>query len=395
MSRRPVRLAYLVSHPIQYQAPLLRRIAQEPDIDLTVFFCSDFSVEEFADSGFGRVIQWDVPLLDGYKYEFLPGFVKTDRVTLWRPFNYGLRRRLRNGHFDAIWIHGYMRPYHWAAIAAAKSLGMRVLVRDEATLFSRQRGLARKAAKQVFFWLLRLGVDAFLAIGSANAGYYRHLGVPRDRIFLVPYAVDNDFFERRATEARKSRKQLRISLGLDPLRPIVLFVSKLQQRKRPMDLMEAYLKIADRVSPRPYLLFVGDGELRPELERRIRLLPDDSVRFLGFRNQTELPQFLDLCDVFVLPSVEEPWGLIVNEVMNAGKPVVVTDQVGCGRDLVEEGVNGYVFSAGNVAVLAERLHGLLSDVERRAEMGKQSLSRIRRWSFEEDIQGLRTSLGLT
>ena len=158
--------------------------------------------------------------------------------------------------------------------------------------------------------------------------------------------------------------------------------------------MDAYLKIAGCISPRPYLLYVGDGELRSELERRIRLLPDDSVRFLGFRNQTELPRFLDLCDVFVLPSVHEPWGLIVNEVMNAGKPVVVTDHVGCAPDLVEEGVNGYVYAACNVDELAQCLYKLLSNSELRAQMGRESLRQIRQWSFELDIKGLRTSLEL-
>ncbi|MCR4333107.1 MAG: hypothetical protein NUV34_10485, partial [Sulfuricaulis sp.] len=105
--RKKWRLAYLVSHPIQYQAPLLRLISAEPDIDLTVFYCSDLSVREYHDEGFGQALQWDVPLLDGYRHEFLPVVGRTDRLSFWRPLNHGLARRLDEGKFDALWIHGW------------------------------------------------------------------------------------------------------------------------------------------------------------------------------------------------------------------------------------------------------------------------------------------------
>jgi|SRR5215216_5561240 len=131
---RKIRLAYLVTHPIQYQAPLPRRIAEDPDIDLTVFYGSDFSTKEFRDAGFDRVITWDVPLLNGYRYEFLPAIGRTDRLSFWRPFTfkYGLRKRLKAGRFDALWVHGYARWTHWVAMIIAKTQGAHVMVRDEA-----------------------------------------------------------------------------------------------------------------------------------------------------------------------------------------------------------------------------------------------------------------------
>ena len=250
---------------------------------------------------------------------FFPRWVRADRLSTLRPFNIGLSRRLRAGNFTALWVHGYMRPNHWAAIISAKRLGMKVLVRDEATAVGRNRGALRKALKPLFFsWLSRV-TDAFLAIGSRNREYYVAHGIRPDRVFWTPYAVDNRFFRARALAAAPRREQLRAQLGLKVGRPVVLFAGKLLPRKRPGDLLEAWGHMASGPGqdPNAYLLYVGDGVLRGELETRVAALGLRSVRFLGFKNQKELPADYDLCDVFVMPTVLEPWGLVVNEVMNA------------------------------------------------------------------------------
>jgi glycosyltransferase involved in cell wall biosynthesis len=98
--------------------------------------------------------------------------------------------------------------------------------------------------------------------------------------------------------------------------------------------------------------------------------------------------------VFVMPTVFEPWGLVVNEAMNAGRAVIVSDQVGCAPDLVRDGDNGFVYQAGNVADLHRVLRMALADPVRLRHMGRRSLDIINRWSFEEDVQGLRAALGL-
>lgn len=162
----------------------------------------------------------------------------------------------------------------------------------------------------------------------------------------MPYAVDNQMFQARSRAAAEKREQFRRELGLEPDRRVVLFTAKLTPVKAPEDLLEAYkqawswergaaphpsgghlLPSAEKEgkagSAKPYLLFVGDGPLRGELEAQAGAMKGADVRFLGFKNQGELPAFYDLCDVFVLPSIHEPWGLVVNEVMNAAKPVIV------------------------------------------------------------------------
>jgi glycosyltransferase involved in cell wall biosynthesis len=389
-----IRLAYLVTHPIQYQAPLLRRIAAEPGIDLTVFFCSDFSLKSYFDPCFRKIIAWDVPLTQGYRYEILPAIGRRDRLSFWRPVNYGLAGRLNPANFDVLWVHGYNRWFHWLAMAWAKMRGLKVLVRDEATLLSTPRRGFKRLAKRLFFLMLKNLGDGFLAIGTLNAAYYRSFGIAPELIFPVPYAVDNRFFRDKARAASPERENLRRELGLEPGRPIILYASKLSPVKHGADLLEAYLQMSPDPAqePRPYLLFIGDGDQRETMEARARTVNWRSIKFLGFKNQTELPRYYDLCDVLVLPSVFEPWGLVINEVMNAGRAVVVSDQVGCAPDLVRSGENGYIFENGDIDGLRRALLNIVSDPQKCQAMGQKSLEIVETWGIEEDVTGLKQAL---
>lgn len=387
------RIAYLVTHPIQYQAPLLRFLQAQPDIDITVFFQSDLSVKSYYDSGFGRQVAWDVPLLEGYKSEFLPALGRRDLVEWVRPLSYGLPRRLKEGKFDLLWVHGYARWFNWAALIAARRLGIPTLVRDEVSVPTARRSRLKVALKRhLFFPLFNRLCSAYLAIGSLNRDFYLQNGASAERVFMATYCVDNDFFATRAREAEPRREILRAELGLEPGRPVILYASKFQPRKRAADLLAAYGRLVDRgVSPPPYLLLAGDGEERPRLEREAARFGAD-VRFLGFRNQSELPALFDLCDVFVLVSQHEPWGLVVNEVMSVGRAIVISDQVGCGPDLVRDGVNGHVVPVGDIAALEESLADVLRDQARTLSMGRASLEIIGGCDFAAFLAGLRASL---
>jgi glycosyltransferase involved in cell wall biosynthesis len=398
-NRDRVRLAYLVSHPIQYQAPLLRRIAQDPQIDLTVFYGSDFSVKGYKDEGFGGIgVKWDIPLLEGYHHEFLPALRDNATVTPTTPMNYGIARRLRGYRgapaFDALWVHGYASVNSFHAMTAAKALGIPVLMRSDSWLGDRDRSVAKLAAKRLFFHTLSHMIDGVLTIGTLNSDYWRYYLGKDFPLFLAPYAVDNEYFQQRCAEAALRREDLRRELDLSPGRPVILFASKLQTRKRAEDLVEAYKRLspAPGREPHPYLVFVGDGEQRETLERAAQQTGFKSIRFCGFRNQSELPRFFDLATVFVLPSRHEPWGLIVNEVMNAGRAVIVSDEVGCQPDLITDGVEGAVFHAGDVEGLADALRRTLATPDIAAEMGRRGLERINHWSFAENLHGLRQAL---
>jgi glycosyltransferase involved in cell wall biosynthesis len=396
-SQRKLRLAYFVTHPIQYQAPLLKRIAQEPDLDLKVFFSSDVSVRGYVDKGFGVRVEWDTPLLEGYNYEFLPQLkaVQNDKtIGSFGPINYAIKRKLTEGHFDAVWVHGYNYLTNLQAIRAANSLKLPVLLRAESTLHDRPRSKMKLATKRLFFRWLKPRISAVLSIGDDNAAYWKHNFGEQFSIFPCYYAVDNQFFQRECNLASKTREDFRASLGLEPGRPVILFAAKLIPRKRCADLLEAYLRLSilDSLKPLPYLLIVGDGEQRPSLENRAREARPGDIRFLGFRNQSELPRFYDLCDVFALASVDEPWGLAVNEVMNAARPVIVSDQVGCQKNLVNPGVNGCVVRAGDINGLAESLQTVLAKKQTARSKGAESLRIIKQYNFEQNVSGLRQAL---
>jgi len=186
---------------------------------------------------------------------------------------------------------------------------------------------------------------------------------------------------------------VRAELQLTPGRPIILFASKLQARKHADHLLEAYSRLcAAAPNPQPYLLIVGDGEERTRLESRARELSLEGLRFPGFRNQSELPAFFALSDVFVLPSRHEPWGLIVNEAMAAGCAVIVSDEVGAHADLITDGIEGYVYPVGDIEALTTALDRVVSNPEQTQRMGQAAKARIASWDFEADIRGLRQAL---
>ena len=388
------RLAYFVSHPIQYQVPLLRRIAREPDIEMTTFFSIDLSVRGYRDAGFGVEVKWDVPLLEGYKYEFLPKIGGGDRLGFANPLNWGILKRLIRGRFNVVWVFGYHRLVCLQAIIAANLLRIPVLTETDSNMFSPERPKHKLLAKAILFKGLETLLAGVLTVGEANSEYWRYYMGPDFPLFRFPYAVDNQFFRERVLQAAPRREQLRRELGLEPGRPVILYAGKLLGWKRPADLIEAYLRLcpANGMDPGAYLLIVGDGEERCRLEARVRESGVSSIRFLGFKNQSELPRFFDLCDMFVLPSYGEPWGLVVNEVMNAARPIIVSDRVGCRADLVRDGFNGLVYPAGDIAALANCLRRLIEDPGLRAFMGENSLGIIQQHSYEQDVVGLRRAL---
>ncbi len=396
----PIRLAYLVSHPIQYQAPLLRRIAADPGIDLTVLFGSDFSLRSYKDEGFGVPVAWDTPLTEGYRHRFLKPLRDTRTVSPFSPISRNIYASLlgpdRLPAFDALWVHGYASVNALQGILAANALHIPVLLRAESWLRDRDRSPRKLALKRAFFSLLAKTISATLPIGTENSHYWTHYLGDRVPQFLMPYAVDNAYFARLAAAAAPHQAELRASLGIAPGRPVILFASKLQERKHCMHLVEAFAQLLHSHSApatRPCLVIVGDGEERPRLEAWCRETGlSESVVFAGFQNQSALPAFLELADVFVLPSRHEPWGLIVNEAMAAGCPCIVSTDVGSHADLITDGIEGFVYPTGNIPALTAALARTFASPHTAAEMGIRAAQRIETWSFDQDLTGLHTAL---
>jgi len=376
-----VKVLYALPHPVQYQSPMIRRLVSG-GVELSVVYAR--GEQRFFDPEFNRELAWDRPLMEGYNSLVLGP--SEDRSTLARL----LADHARECGAAAVWAHGWSQPMDLAAWNASARLRLPLMIRGDSTLPGRRGGGLHQRVHRWLYARRFRRVAACLAVGSWNAAFYRAYGVPDERIFQVPYAVDNAFFQRQAREASSSREILRRSLGLEPGLPVVLFCGKLIAKKDAATLIQALSLAGPSAEAR--LLVVGDGELRLVLEKLAEDLIPGRARFAGFKNQSELPAIYELCDVFVIPSTYEPFGLVVNEVMNAGKPVIASDRVGCWPDLVRPGVNGAVFPAGDARALAEVLRPFLLDASLRESAGRASLEIINRWSFEEDLAGIQAAL---
>lgn len=386
------RLAVVTSHPIQYQAPWFRMLARHPDVDLTVFFCSRHGVDSSYDPGFDATFAWSEPLTSGYPHEFIPSVRSNESLTFWSLTNPQLWSRLRSGDFDAVMPVGWGFASCWLSMAAARSAGVKILLRAESHegAYGGRSEVKRQVRRRVLGELFR-HVDAFLTIGSLNTAFYRSFGIADHRLFLTPYAVDNAFFLEHASRLAPRRADLREKLGVSDDRPIVVASGKLIERKAPMDLVRAFGRVRPRHSAK--LVFLGDGPLRHEVTeaaRREGILED--VVITGFRQQAEMCEVFAAADLFVFPSHFETWGLVLNESMLFGLPPVCSDGVSAHHDLIIPGETGDVYAAGDVDALSDVLEARLGDASTRRRMGEAARERVLSWNLERCVDGVVRAL---
>jgi glycosyltransferase involved in cell wall biosynthesis len=377
-----LKIAILATHPIQYQAPLYRALAARGDVEIKVFFCWDFGVKETKDPGFGRTIRWDVPLLDGYDHEFVPNLARRPGTNhFFGIVNPTAPARIASFRPDVVVVHNYVHFTENEVMAAARLFRVPVLLRGESNLLPK-RPRHVEALKRLVLPPLFRGLGGALAIGALSARYFEFYGVRPERVFIAPYTVDNAFFQSRAADARAEARAWREELGIPADDLVALYAAKLIPVKGCGDLIEAF---GQRPRKNTHLVLVGDGPLRGELEALARST-GANVHFLGFVNQQRMPAAYALGDVFVLPSRFEPWGLVVNEAMNLGLPIIASDQVGAVPDLVGAD-NGWVFPAGRVPSLARVLDEALADRAALTARGKASLRRISGWDIPHTAEG--------
>lgn len=383
------RLAAITSHPIQYQSPLFKNLSKK--IDLTVYFFWNFGVKETFNEEFGQKIKWDIPLLGGYKYKFLKNISLKPSSDFWGQINFGIIGELAKNRYDAILVFGWNSFTNWLAFLTAFIFGIPVMLRGENPLNQELLKSRWKInLKKIILGNLFKYISYFLYIGEENKKFYKFYGVPENKLVFVPYAIDNDRFMTASELLKKNRNELRKDIGINENDNVILFVGKLIEKKRPMDLLKAYeIMVNGQMSNvKCHLLFVGDGVLRKELENYCEKNNLKNVHFVGFKNQTELPEYYVISDVLVLPSGEgETWGLVVNEAMCFGLPIIVSNRVGCGPDLIKNGENGYIFSFGDVSELAQKIK-VIFDKDKMEKFKIKSLEIVKNYDFKNDIKGI-------
>lgn len=391
MSRR-TRVAVFATHPIQYQAPLWRKLASRDDLTVHVYFGTDMSVRGYRDEAFGTTFKWDVPLVSGYAHTFLSTDPKIESVTPYRPRAVGAHAKLRDFRPDVVLLTAYNALFYVDAWRAARRLGARVVMRHEASDVAHNRSGAKALVRDSVLRFLYGRVNGFAAIGTEARRHLLRLGVATHRIGSSPYCVDSDFVEQQVQQWRPQRAALRASLGIGDNEIAFVFSGKLIPKKEPLLLLAALQSLPAEVRARVHLIVAGSGELGDQMVAANGAGPTIRLHRLGFLNQTEIGRAYAVADALVLPSragAGETWGLVVNEGMQFGLPAIVSDGVGCHADLIVEGRTGYVFPSGQREALTARLAQFAGQAAAaRVEMGAAARHQVEAFSLTAAADGL-------
>lgn len=375
-----IRLAIISTHPIQYYAPVFKLLSEK--IELKVFYTNgNQSVDKF-DEGFKRKISWDLPLLEGYNYEFLKNTSKNSGTHHFKGIiNPDGIDCIKKFQPDAILVYGWSNQSHLKILKHFHNK-LPVYFRGDSTLIDQSIGF-KKIIKKIFLTWVYKHIDIAFYVGKANKAYYKYYGLSDKQLIFANHAIDNERFgENRNIEALAIRNKLNINED----EVLTLFAGKLENKKNPELLLQAFIELN---LPKVHLLFVGNGELEATLKLSVERLKLKNVHFVDFQNQTQIPPIYQACDLFCLPSQGpgETWGLAVNEAMAAGKAILISDKVGCGEDLINS-ENGMIFTSNDINDLKQKLITLTSNKSLLTKMGENSLELIQNWSFEQQVNAI-------
>jgi glycosyltransferase involved in cell wall biosynthesis len=376
------RLAIITSHPIQYNAPIFKLLATRNYIDIKVFYTwGDSVLENKYDPGFNKSIQWDIPLLEGYPYEFLKNISSEKGTHHFKGIvNPDIIERIDDFFPDAILIYGWSFQSHLKAMRHYKKK-KKIIFRGDSTLIDKQP-LYKEFIRSLFLKWVYHYVDYALYVGKNNYDYFKKSGLKTKQLVYAPHAVDNDRFSDNDVSYHKQAEALRQKMDITSQRIVFLFAGKLEEKKDPIALLKSFVQSgADKFAN---LVIVGNGVLEKQLKEEYGNFP--SIFFLEFQNQSQMPVIYHLADVFVLPSKGpgETWGLSVNEAMACGLPVLVSNKCGCAPDLVSNSENGYIFKANDIDDLSSKLKLFIEAGKAGLKkMGECSKKKIADFSFEK------------
>jgi glycosyltransferase involved in cell wall biosynthesis len=397
--RRPgaatIRVAVVLSHPIQYFAPLYRALARVPEFELKVFFGAKIGLEPYFDRDMQVELAWRTDLVEGYPHAFTDRADTVRRVGFWQLNDPSVGRLLSAFAPQVVIIYGYSQLNQLRALLWARRRRVPVLMTGDSSLLAPRPALVR-LVKQALLRPLFGQIRGFLTVGDGNEAYYRHYGVEAARLFRAPLNIDEPLFAPVRAGRAPARRAFRAELGIPETAFVVLAVGKLIPRKRPQDLVRACRALRARAGPEPHVLFVGDGELRPALETEVRSAGlAGCCRVLGFFNLDRLPAAYAAADVLALPSALEPYGLVVREAAFVGLPLVLSDRVGAigPTDIARPGVNAKVYPWGDTAALARCLQELIDDPAEYRRMARASRAIAAETGLEATVAGFRRAIG--
>ena len=343
-----IRLAIISTHPIQYNAPFFKELSLQKDLNVKIFYTWSQAKGKIHDPGFGIIREWDIPLLEGYEFEFVKNISsRPGSDHFWGIINPFLLRKLREWEPDFILVYGWAFYSHLRVIKYFHKKKP-IIFRGDSTILDLSKGL-KNLLKRIFLRWVYGSVDICLYVGKNNLDYFKAYGVRDENLKYLPHAVDNERFG----DPDQSTVTSEIALLKSKIagRTLFLFAGKLEKKKNPLLLAQAFQSLNDKKTA---LLFVGNGELEEELKAITAGI--NNIYFLPFQNQTTIRAIYHMADILVLPSAwNETWGLVVNEAMAAGLAIIVSDRVGCAPDMVENNYNGFVIRSGDITSLVKSM----------------------------------------
>ena len=350
------RIGILSTHPVQYYAPWFRYLAKH--LPLTVYYAHEQSPKEQSDAGFQVEFEWDNDPLAGYDYRWLRNLSSGRTGSRFLRFNTpGIHEIIRTGGFSGFLVIGWDYMSAWQACWAARKSGVPVLMRGDSQLGGYRSALTLLLKRAVYPFGLQQ-FSGHLYVGERNREYLINYGVPPDRLFFAPHCIDGEYFSKGARVAESSGQcdRIRSRFGIPDGAFVFAFFGKLIDKKRPGDFLEGVRRYLQKEEGRNvHALIVGDGPLAVSLKQKAEEI-GDRVHFAGFVNQSEMPGFYRTADVIVLPSdARETWGLVVSEAAACGRPAIVSEEVGCAPDLIDNEYTGFSYTLGDCAQLVDRM----------------------------------------
>jgi glycosyltransferase involved in cell wall biosynthesis len=369
---KKIRIAFIVSHPTQFEVPLYKKITESDFLDIKVFFWTTDKTTNLIDPEIGRPPGWDFSLTEGYDYSILPKNTKD----CWTFLKCEV---FKSGNYDVVIVNSYMSQAGRLALLAGILFGKSTILRSDTTLLY-HRAAWKRLLRSIILRSLFPFINAFMATGTLAQKHFLHYGVSPQKIFLFPYAVDNETLAHQCQYYREQREDIRAMLKIKPDITVILGVLKFVAREGVFDLLRAYAQLVTNY-PKLSLVLVGDGEQKESLIDYVQSNKIAGVIFAGYQCYSQLPKYYALADIFVHPAICEPWGVSVNEAMACGLPVIISSLVGASYDLVQDGENGFIYHGGDIASLRNALERFLLSPEKHDAMGKKSLAIVKKWGF--------------
>lgn len=381
------KIAVVNTHPVQYFAPLYSFLNKDKDIEITCFYCSNFGLKPSMDKQFKKKIKWDIDLLEGYESIILSD---SNIKGFFSLVNLSLIFKINKNKYDVVWIHGYNYFSLILAFIICRIKKIPIMFRGE-THLQLKRSYLREKLHRFFVYFFFKKVDKFLSIGKKNKSYYKSFGIENNKIFDVPYTIDNERYIKFSNEYVNKNYLLKSKLNINNDTKVILFASKFMKRKHPELLVQSAIDLKNSGYDF-HLLLIGDGELKEDLEYLVKKNNLKNCTFTGFINQSEIPKYYSISDIFVLASENEPWGLVVNEAMCAGLPIILNKEVGCSDDLLLDNINGLEIDIKNKSSLTNSLKYLLDNPKKLEEMSLNSKKIIQDWNFDKCKKGIINAL---